>query len=956
MDTCTALTRRVDHLELDKIAQALEITKLKRRIKNLEKRNKVKVLKLRRLKTVGSAQRIDTFDDTVMDDVSNQGRMIADMDEDANVVLKEAKDVVVDPKDDQDADEEESEPVELQEVVDIVTTAKIITEVVTAASTTITATNVPIPAAITAVAPTLTAAPSRRTKGVVIMDPEESTTTTSTIIHSEAKSKDKGKWILVEEHKPLKKQAQIEQDEKYARELEAELNITIYWDEGMSYDDIRPVFEKHFDLNVAFLQKTKEQINEEESRALKKINETPAEKAAKRQKLREEVEELKRHLQIVPNKDDDLILLVERKYPLTRFTLDQMLNNVRLEVEEESEVSLELLSYGVDAAMDFKEKHAKCLMLLVKELSAVKPSRSFLRTGRALIDVYGEEITLRVNDEAVIFNLNQTMRYSSTYDDLSVNQIDIIDVAREEEGIVLWHKISKSDLKVDHAKVDVIAKLPHSTTETPFVFSKDCIDAFETLKKKMTEALILVVPDWNLPFELMCDASDFAIGVVLEQHAKPRLIRWVLLIQEFDIIIRDKKGSENLAADHLLRLENPHKDVSENKDINENFLLETLGVISSERYVRIKPFVGVCMAKKLLISSKLVMKDLPKAIMVLISPRKISQRDEMPQKVIQVCKIFDVWGIDFMGHFPSSRGNKYILVAVDYLSKWVEAKALLTNDARVVVKFLKSFFARFRTPRVIIKDRGTHFCNDKFAKVMSKYVVTHRLATAYHLQTSRHVEVSNRSLKRILKRTVGPFTITKVFPYGTVELSQPDGPSFKVNGHRVKHYFGGDVPKLVVPDLHEQMNAGIESSLCDSEWILQESREKSQKPSNNGHKNGKSSGPAWLFDIDSLTRTMIYHPVIAENQTNFNAGFQDTEKAGEEGTQTYVLFLVTNDFSAAGPSNAAMPNLEDLTYSNDADDVGAEANINNLESIISVNPIPTTRIHKDHPTSQIISD
>nr|GEW21720.1 hypothetical protein [Tanacetum cinerariifolium] len=186
-------------------------------------------------------------------------------------------------------------------------------------------------------------------------------------------------------------------------------------------------------------------------------------------------------------------------------------------------------------------------------------------------------------------------------------------------------------------------------------------------------------------------------------------------------------------------------------------------------------------------------------------------------------------------------------------------------------------------------------------------------------------------------------------------------------------------------------------------------------------------GPAWLFDIDSLTQTMNYHPVLTENQTNSHAGFQDTEKAGEEGTQTYVLFPVlsngstnspnnnedalvdgkehdddiqksvspdilfsssgaqsrkqecnnnssngvnaasslvfaaghncinsTNDFSVAGPSNAAMPNLEDLFH--DADDVGAEADINNMESIILVSPNPTTKIHKDHPTSQIIGD
>nr|GEW94777.1 reverse transcriptase domain-containing protein [Tanacetum cinerariifolium] len=377
------------------IAQALEITKLKRRFKKMERRNKVKVLKLRRLQKVGTTQRIESSNDNVMDDVSNQERMITDMDTNADVVLKEVKEVAADAKADQEeTKEDETEPVEVQEVVDVVTTSKIITEVVTAASE-----------IITAAIPKLIAAPRRRTKGVVIRDPKESTTTTSIIIHTEAKSKDKGKGIL----------AQIEQDEKYARELKVELNRTIDWDEaidhviknekednnvvgfkmdyfkGMSCDDIRPIFERYFDSNVAFLQKTKEQIKEEESRALKRINETPTEKAAKRQKLDEDLEELKRQLQIVPNEDDDvykeatplarkvpvidyevinmynkpyykiiraddtcqlyiitftttqLILLVERKYPLTRFTLDQMLNTVRLEVEEESKVSLELL-------------------------------------------------------------------------------------------------------------------------------------------------------------------------------------------------------------------------------------------------------------------------------------------------------------------------------------------------------------------------------------------------------------------------------------------------------------------------------------------------------------------------------------------------------------------------------------------------------------------------------------
>nr|GEU66379.1 reverse transcriptase domain-containing protein [Tanacetum cinerariifolium] len=134
---------------------------------------------------------------------------------------------------------------------------------------------------------------------------------------------------------------------------------------------------------------------------------------------------------------------------------------------------------------------------------------------------------------------------------------------------------------------------------------------------------------------------------------------------------------------------------------------------------------------------------------------KISQRDEMPQNSIQVCEIFDVWGIEFMGPFLSSRGNKYILVAVGYLSKWVEAKELPTNDARVVCKFLKNIFACFGTPKAIISDKGTHFCNDQFAKVMQKFGVTYRLATPNHPQTSGQVEVSNRGLKSILERAVG---------------------------------------------------------------------------------------------------------------------------------------------------------------------------------------------------------
>nr|GEV33607.1 hypothetical protein [Tanacetum cinerariifolium] len=270
--------------------------------------------------------------------------IIAEIDADEDVILEEVnveKDVEVAEKDDDD----EPEPANLKEVIEIVTTAKLMIEVFTAAATTITAASI-------------TAAPiaARRRKGVVIKDPEE-TATPSTIVHSKPKSKDKGKGILVEEPKPLKKQAHIEQDEAYARELEAELNKNINGDDvieqvkrkekednavlryqalkrkpqtesqarknmmvylknmagfkmdffkGMSYDDIRPIFEKHFNSIVGFLEKSKEQLEEEASKALKRKSKSSEQQVAKKQKLDEEVEELKKHLKIVPNDEDDV--------------------------------------------------------------------------------------------------------------------------------------------------------------------------------------------------------------------------------------------------------------------------------------------------------------------------------------------------------------------------------------------------------------------------------------------------------------------------------------------------------------------------------------------------------------------------------------------------------------------------------------------------------------------------
>nr|GFB13298.1 reverse transcriptase domain-containing protein [Tanacetum cinerariifolium] len=223
----------------------------------------------------------------------------------------------------------------------------------------------------------------------------------------------------------------------------------------------------------------------------------------------------------------------------------------------------------------------------------------------------------------------------------------------------------------------------------------------------------------------------------------------------------DTRGAKNYAADHLSRLGNPYENVFDPKEINETYPLETLNKIahndpSTPWYADLANYHA----------RNFIIKAGNEAIDILNACHSGPIGGHYGASYTAK-KVFDsgfYWpsiykdafelGIDFMGPFLSSKGNKYILVAVDYLSKWVEAKALPTNDARVVVKFLKSLFSRFGTPKAIINDRGTHFCNDKFSKVMAKYGVTHRLSTTYHPQTSGKVEVTNRGLKRILERTV----------------------------------------------------------------------------------------------------------------------------------------------------------------------------------------------------------
>ncbi|GKC60243.1 reverse transcriptase domain-containing protein [Tanacetum coccineum] len=429
------------------------------------------------------------------------------------------------------------------------------------------------------------------------------------------------------------------------------------------------------------------------------------------------------------------------------------------------------------------------------------------RVNPKIHDVIKKEVE-KLLDAGLIYPISD-----SPWDGVCALTTEIISWLRKKAFVACHKDFQKWDLRGDKAKVDVIAKLPHPTTDkgvqsflghavfyrrfnndfskisrpmthlleknTPFIFSDECIQAFETLKKKLTEAPILIAPDWDLPFELMCDASDFAIGAVLgqrhEKHFRP--------IHYASKTMNEAKSHYTTTEKEMLAVVYAFKKIRSYLILNKSIVYtdhSTLKYLFAKKDSKARLLRWVLLLQEFYFkwthrghyganyTAKKVFdsgfywptiyrdaRDLVTRCDTCQRQGKISQRNEMPQNSIQVCEIFDVWGIDFIGSFSSSQGNKYILMAVDYLSKWVEAKALPTNDTRVVCKFFKSLFARFGAPRAIISDRGTHFCNDQLAKVMLKYGVTHRLSTAYHLQTSGQVEVSNRGLKQILERTIG---------------------------------------------------------------------------------------------------------------------------------------------------------------------------------------------------------
>ncbi|GJT39260.1 reverse transcriptase domain-containing protein [Tanacetum coccineum] len=323
-----------------------------------------------------------------------------------------------------------------------------------------------------------------------------------------------------------------------------------------------------------------------------------------------------------------------------------------------------------------------------------------------------------------------------------------------KEGIVLGNKVSSAGLDVDKAKIDVISKVLPPTNikgvrsflehagfyrrfikdlskiarpitkllekDTPFEFDDECQKAFKLLKEKLTCAPVIVSPNWNLLLELMYDASDFALGAVLGQNDE----------------IKDRKGTENVFADHLSRIKNDES--SDDSEVDDNFPGETLMEINTKDEPCFADFANY-----------LVGDIIPKGMTYLQKNKLFSDLKHYFWEEPYLFK-----GIDFVGPFPKSYKFEYILVAVDYVSKWAEAQALPTNDARVVITFLKKLFCHFRMPKALISDRGTHFCNKIVEKTMKRYGVNHRFSTSYHPQTSGQVENTNRAVNRILEKTV----------------------------------------------------------------------------------------------------------------------------------------------------------------------------------------------------------
>nr|GEU70993.1 reverse transcriptase domain-containing protein [Tanacetum cinerariifolium] len=306
-------------------------------------------------------------------------------------------------------------------------------------------------------------------------------------------------------------------------------------------------------------------------------------------------------------------------------------------------------------------------------------------------------------------------------------------VENEDNELILTRLVTGWRICIDYHKLNEATRKDHF----PLTFMDQML---ERLAGNQYYCFLDGFSDWDMPFELMCDASDFAIGAVLgivytnhsglkymfaKKDSKARLLRWVLLLQEFTFKVIDTKGAENLSADHLSRLENPHQNVLDPKEINESFPLETLNLVPT------------C-----------------------VGENRASWSDKLDDAL---------WA--FLTAYKTPIGSG--------------------DHRKVQINELNGLRDQAYKNSLIYKEKTKRLHDSKIKNRV--FNIGNRV-----LLFNTRLKIFSGKLK---SRWSGPFTISQVYPYGTAELSQPDGPNFKVNGHRLKHYFGEDVPKLVVPDL-----------------------------------------------------------------------------------------------------------------------------------------------------------
>ncbi|XP_075507459.1 uncharacterized protein LOC142544284 [Primulina tabacum] len=386
--------------------------------------------------------------------------------------------------------------------------------------------------------------------------------------------------------------------------------------------------------------------------------------------------------------------------------------------------------------------------------------RPFLATGKALIDVHKSELTLRVGTKDHLESCLIGAAGTVNENDWEVKEqlMDIGGLQKERTNNAPLEKLngdeksevipSSPDLKelTSHLFYEFLGYnqivtapedlekttftcpygtfafrlMPFGLFNAPATFQRRMMAifadmAFEKIKKTLVTAPIMIVSDWKEPFELMCDASDYAVCAVLGQRREKMFRAIYYAMSRAMSFLKKGKDVDGVEAQEILEqcLSSPyggHFGTSRTaaKVLQSGFLWPNL---FKDRYTLVKS----CDRCQRL--------------------GNISRRHELPLTNILEVELFDVWGIDFMGPFPHSFGNYYILLVVDYVSKWVEAIATNTNDACVVAKFVhKNIFTKFGTLRAVISDEGTHFCNKIVNSLWDKYNVKHKVALAYQPQ------------------------------------------------------------------------------------------------------------------------------------------------------------------------------------------------------------------------------